>query len=261
MTIQLLFFITLFAIAHGVIRKIDTQIMGGKFVKKPGEVPYQVSLQRTTTLEHFCGGVIISRHYILTAASCVNGVDVNTISVNVGLIDVEEPYAIHLVESSHIHEDYDRTKSINDIALLKLQYPLKYSPLVRAALLTPNKTIPAGTKVVASGFGRLWFEGPKTIRLHVVDIEIVNQDTCRNLYRNWKNISDTQICAHGTKEEKGSCEGDTGGPLILNEVLIGIDSWRYRCGDMIYPALYTHVPSYFQWIIDNTECHIPVCFE
>ncbi|XP_077256100.1 chymotrypsin-2-like isoform X2 [Temnothorax americanus] len=260
MTIQLLFLITLFAISHGVLREIDTQIVGGR-IPKPGEVPYQVSLQRTATKEHFCGGVIISRHFILTAASCVHDVDISAISANVGLTDLQEPHAVHEIESSHIHENYNRTKLINDIALLKLQSPIKYSPLVRAALLTPYKTIPAGTKVVASGFGRLSYEGPKTKRLYVADIKTVDNDYCKTLYRTMKNIYPTQICAHDEKEEKGSCQEDTGGPLILDQVLIGIDSWRYRCGDKIYPAVYTHVPSYFQWIIDNANCYTSVCFD
>ncbi|XP_071568268.1 chymotrypsin-2-like [Temnothorax nylanderi] len=257
MTIQLLFLIPLFAIAHGVIRKIDPQIVGGRFARS-GEVPYQVSLQRIRTEEHFCGGVIISQYYILTAAHCLENVDVNTISANVGLIDLREPHAVHRIESSYIHEDYNVDGQWrNDIALVKLQSPIKYSPLVSPVILTKNQTIPAGTEVVVSGFGRLSFQGEKTTRLYVADIEIVNQDYCRDVYRRFRNIYDTQICANDETEEKGSCEYDSGGPVTQGEPgleeLIGLGSWGYKCGDTTYPAVYTHVPSYFQWVIDNTE--------
>ncbi|XP_077256096.1 chymotrypsin-2-like isoform X1 [Temnothorax americanus] len=264
MTIQLLFLITLFAISHGVIRKIDTQIVGGRLAEL-GEVPYQVSLQRTATNEHFCGGVIISRYYILTAAHCIenlNSTEASTITANVGLINIRDPLAVHPIESFHIHEDYNNDDNWhNDIALLKLQSPIQYSHLVRPVILTQNKTIPAGTKVVVSGFGKLSYEGPKTKRLHVADIETVDNDYCKTLYRTMKNIYPTQICANDKTEEKGICDGDSGGPLTLDEELIGIASWIYECGDKTYPAVYTHVPSYFQWIMDNIECRMSICFD
>ncbi|XP_071568274.1 chymotrypsin-2-like [Temnothorax nylanderi] len=252
MTIQLLFLIPLFAIAHGVPRKTDTQdtqIVGGRFAQ-PGEVPYQVSLQDIKTEEHFCGGVIVDQYYILTAAHCVDGADVSTISANVGLINLQEPHAVHLIESSYIHEDYNPDDSwINDIALLKLQSPIKFSPLVDAVTLT-NQNFTAGTKAVVSGFGRLSFEGKKATRLYVADIEIADQAYCRNVYASkFKNIYDTQLCANEPTVEKGSCQGDSGGPLTVNGMLIGLVSWSHRCSDTIYPTVYTRISSYFFWIV------------
>ncbi|XP_071568271.1 trypsin epsilon-like [Temnothorax nylanderi] len=260
MTVHLLFLIPLFAIADGVIRNIDTQIVGGRFAK-PGEVPYQVSLQRIKTGKHRCGGVIIGRYYILTAAHCVDGVDVSTISANVGLIYLEEQCAVHLIESSYIHEDYNPDDSwINDIALLKLQSPIKYSPLVSPVPLTLNQNIPVGTEVVASGFGDLSYRGKENKRLHVVDIKIADQDYCRNVWTNKsKKIYDTQICANDPTIEKGSCQGDSGGPLTLNNELIGFYSWGFKCGDKIYPGVYTRVSSYIQWIINRAK-NIKICF-
>ncbi|XP_071637585.1 chymotrypsin-2-like [Temnothorax longispinosus] len=253
MTVYLLFLIPLFAVAHGVIRKLDTQIVGGRLAK-PGEVPYQVSLQRIRTGKHRCGGVIIGQYYILTAAHCVDGEDVSTISANVGLIDVKEPSAVHLIESSYIHEDYKSTNSwINDIALLKLQSPIKYSPLVSPITLSLNQNILDGTEVVTSGFGDLSHRGKLNTRLHVVDIKIADQDYCRNVWTNKSyKIYDTQICANDPTIEKGSCQGDSGGPLTLNNELIGLYSFGFKCGDKIYPTVYTRVSSYIQWIVDRT---------
>ena len=44
-------------------------IVGGR-PANDGEVPHQVSLQRSS---HFCGGSIISDQFIVTAAHCVDG--------------------------------------------------------------------------------------------------------------------------------------------------------------------------------------------
>ncbi|XP_071637581.1 chymotrypsin-2-like [Temnothorax longispinosus] len=248
MTLYLLFLIPLFAVAHGVTRKIDTHIVGGRFAK-PGEVPYQVSLQRIRTERHFCGGVIVDQYHILTAAHCVVGVDVSTISANVGLIDLQEPHAVHMIESSYIHEDYNRTNSwINDIALLKLQSPIKYSSLVRPVTLT-NQNFTAGTKAVVSGFGMLSFKGKRTTRLNVADIEITDQAYCRNVYASIGNIYDTQICANDPTIKMGSCQGDSGGPLTANGMLVGLVSWALGCADTIYPTVYTRTSSYFFWIL------------
>ena len=48
---------------------IENYIVGGRYARN-GEVPYQVSLQRLYF--HYCGGSIISKRYILTAAHCVD---------------------------------------------------------------------------------------------------------------------------------------------------------------------------------------------
>ncbi|XP_071568269.1 chymotrypsin-2-like [Temnothorax nylanderi] len=262
MTIQLLFLIPLFAVAHGVIKEIDTQIVGKRFAQ-PGEVPYQVSLQLIRTGEHFCDGVLVDRYYILTAAHCVDGVNVSTISANMGLIDLQRPHAVHQIESSYIHEDYNKDGQwINDIALLKLQFPINYSPLVSPVTLTLNQNIPVDTEVVASGFGRLWYQGEEPTRLYVADIKIVNQGYCRNVYaKTFKNIYDTQICANDATAEKRSCMRPYfGGPITLNNELIGLDSWGYECGSKIFPEVYTRVPSYIPWIVDGTE-HVKICFD
>jgi len=63
-------------------------------------------------------------------------------------------------------------------------------------------------------------------------------------------FSETQICAGGNIGED-SCVGDSGGPLWVNResslVLYGIVSWGVGCASD-YPALYTRVSSYVEWI-------------
>lgn len=49
---------------------IEDRIVGGANAS-PGEAPYHVSLQ--IKKEHMCGGSILHKYWVLTAASCVRG--------------------------------------------------------------------------------------------------------------------------------------------------------------------------------------------
>lgn len=46
-------------------------------------------------------------------------------------------------------------------------------------------------------------------------------------------------------------QADSGGPLIVNEKLVGLVSWAKGCSLTDYPTVYTRVPSYIDWIENN----------
>merc|ERR1712110_1062802 len=48
------------------------------------QAPWLVSLQNRYTGNHFCGATIIEAEWLLTAAHCVNGVDWNSIRIQMG---------------------------------------------------------------------------------------------------------------------------------------------------------------------------------
>ncbi len=53
----------------GAPSDVDGRVSAGTTMDSP--VPYLVSI--TLDNEHFCGGFIYSQHFVVTAASCVNG--------------------------------------------------------------------------------------------------------------------------------------------------------------------------------------------
>lgn len=62
------------------------------------------------------------------------------------------------------------------------------------------------------------------------------------------------MCAGG-KYAEDSCDGDSGGPLLRASqnywYIEGIVSFGNRCGLQEWPAVYTRVNSYLDWITDN----------
>lgn len=230
----------------------NPKIINGENAKE-GEIPYQVSLQNKFSSFHFCGGSILNENYIITAAHCVNGKFAEDIKVVAGTINLALPKYENDVHKIIIHEKYNYSDSWkNDIALLKVT-PFVLSNLISLVPLpSPDDIIKPNDVATVSGWGRLSQGGPTTIHLQRVNILIANQEYCKLMYNKLNyNVYETQICAYYPTSEKGSCNGDSGGPLIVEGKLIGLVSWAMGCALTDYPTVYTRVVSYLDWIKVN----------
>ncbi|KAL6435841.1 hypothetical protein ACFW04_005602 [Cataglyphis niger] len=231
----------------------DPRIVNGVDAKE-GEIPYQVSLQEKFSSFHFCGGSILSKYYVITAAHCVVGQTASNIKVVANTIDLNKPQLTNTVTQIRVHEKYNSANSwINDMALLKVKDPFIISETLQYVPLPPKgHIVNANDIAVVSGWGRLWQGGPTTTQLQRVNIFIADQKYCANIYNNMGyNVYDTQVCAYDAQTEKGSCHGDSGGPLTVDGVLVGLVSWANGCASTSYPTVYTRVVSYIDWIKSN----------
>ncbi|CAN8002987.1 unnamed protein product, partial [Ixodes pacificus] len=110
-----------------------SQIVGGNKAA-PLEFPWQISLRILNVtanyeLGHTCGGSIINKQHVMTAAHCVDGGIPEEYVVVVGdqNIEVEDPTEERIgVEKITVHPQYDSRTTKYDYAILKLDKVLDF---------------------------------------------------------------------------------------------------------------------------------------
>ncbi|XP_023603737.1 mastin-like [Myotis lucifugus] len=138
-----------------------------------------------------------------------------------------------------------------DVALLKLEAPVRPSNLVRWIRLPPaSSAFPPGTRCWVTGWGDIAFQEPLPTphNLQEVEFSIEADEICRQQYGNL--IRDEMLCA-GTWG-RGTCQGDSGGPLVCKWrgtwVQVGVMSWGPEYCFANFPTVYARVTSFLPWI-------------
>ncbi|XP_063230462.1 plasminogen [Bacillus rossius redtenbacheri] len=239
------------------------RIVGGE-ATNPGEFPWLVSITRRGG--HFCGGTLLHKRWVMTAAHCMCSGPVHLpaehIRVTVGehdLTSAEEP-AAHEVRVSRLllHPDYKCARFANDIALLELSSEVTWSEAVWPACLPTGFSSYSNTEATAAGWGWLQESSSKGGRADVlqkVKLQVVPNEECRDWYRSQGKkikISDSQMCAGYESGGRDSCWADSGGPLMIGEgdqtMVVGIVSTGIGCARPRLPGLYTRISEYMVWI-------------
>ena len=138
----------------------------------------------------WCGGSIITKLHILTAAHCVFSLNTNSamyaaeVEVLVGEHDTSDTEADrHSVSSIAPHPRYNHSTANFDFSILMLASPLNFSsaaapvclPASPASLFTDQVATVAGWGDTSSG-------GPQSSTLQEVNVTIVSNDDCQTAY-------------------------------------------------------------------------------
>jgi secreted trypsin-like serine protease len=213
--------------------------------------------------ELFCGGTLIDKDSILTAAHCLVNPKPDKLEVVVGRTALNQNRGqLRSVSHRFIHPRYNGNGYGYDAAVLKLSRPVKGIKPIKLATARQNDLEKPGHILTAAGWGVVKQRpGPKDIfpfRMRKVSVPVVSDSRAKraNQSRGLKYFPSLHVAAG--KKGKSPCFGDSGGPLFDSgsRTQVGITSYGAgECGRTRYPEVYTEVnsPGIGKWILRTAK--------
>ncbi|KAM9324795.1 complement C1s subcomponent-like [Gastrophryne carolinensis] len=212
------------------------------------------------------GGALISDRWVLTAAHVVQfSNEVRMRAGNVALSSTKKLKGkkVYLHPGWTVEDAGSRTSFDNDIALVLLNQRVEMGPCVCLACLPEEgeKNSPALQELgYVAGWGKTddSHDESRTPILQYVSIPVRKTEDCKTMMETNQAFTENMMCAGGYGAD--SCKGDSGGPLMFNDVsdenngkrlyVGGIVSWGVKCGAF---GMYTKVKNYLGWIKETIQ--------
>ncbi|XP_069703752.1 trypsin-1-like [Periplaneta americana] len=240
-------------------------IVGG-VESRQHEFPWLVAIFNGGSFD--CGGTLITKKHVLTAAHCIDGRKVEDTKIQLGEHNLDNPVGeeINVVKMT-IHEKYDNKHYYNDIGIIELETAVDFTKKIRPACIPENrKKNYDGIMATVAGWGKTseFSPDPSNNVLLKVDVKIMSRVNCLKTSYTEKDIYETMMCAGYPQGKKDACTGDSGGPLHIQDgdgeyEVIGVVSWGEGCARANNPGVYTKIADYLDWIESNIgrECLCP----
>jgi len=234
--------------------KREERIIGG-FEAPEDRHSYAVALRDSLGL--FCGGSLIAKDVVLTAAHCKGP----PFSVVIGRHDIrDEDGEVIGIKRQLPHPNYRAIATDNDFMLVFLKRPASADNAQLVKLNFSNSVPQTGKAVTVMGWGDT--DVSHNVELSDVlmkaQVNVIANDQCdassgrlNGMFDTYQGrITSNMICAKANRRD--SCQGDSGAPLVIQrgngDLQVGIVSWGVGCASPNFPGVYARVSRAYFWI-------------
>ncbi|MFF4399394.1 trypsin-like serine protease [Streptomyces sp. NPDC001480] len=243
-----------------IIGGTDTTITSAPWMAQLWYYDDKGTTDTSDDLGFFCGGAVVAPTKILTAAHCVKGYDwhangaVITGTSQLATTDDSGNTDLHGGTATGVwrqwnHPAYSANTIDNDLAVLTLPVAIKATP-IRMTTSGDTASYAAGTSAKLYGWGRTSSTSQDiSDTLKTATLPIQSDSTCAGAYGT-DFIKGHMVCAGkpASGSDTGttaSCNGDSGGPLIVGNRIVGVVSWGVKdCVAKGSYSVFTKVSTY-----------------
>ncbi|KAJ2948067.1 hypothetical protein O0L34_g9864 [Tuta absoluta] len=254
MRVVLTLLICVASVLAGPARHGGQRIVGGE-VTTIDNYPYAAAMLYEFYPQVFgqnCGGAILNEKSILSAAHCYSEdkTDPRKWRIRVGSTFASSGGQVHDVVQLINHPEYNPNTFNNDIAVILLETYIVFNDLVKQAQIAgPNYILQVDDPIWSIGWG-IDDVGSQSEQLKQAEKRVFSLETCQANFP-FTKITDNMLCV-GSDNAVGTCTGDSGGPNMHNNIIVGVTSFGLPiCGQAGKPAVTARVSSYVAWIQDN----------
>ena len=219
-----------------------------------------------------CGGSLIARDVVLTAAHCMRATDYAVLGEHDIEVLNDGDGEVFAVREVILHPDFSQMlMSIdNDFMLVFLEGASAADDVITVKLNSDPSLPSVGQSVTVMGWGdtdisddfdeETQHDVETSTVLMNVDVSIISNEECDasegyidGTYATYSGrITENMLCA--TSDGSDSCQGDSGGPMVIKgddgpaDVQVGVVSWAYGCAIDQFPGVYARVSRAYDWI-------------